>query len=163
MLTECLPGSIHFMSPLKEFSLIKDVIKIARSAKQNKLGIYNDKKIEILPIRLKNKKIERYDKSRRETNGKEERSVREQRKTKRLDTTVSYVRKFGQQSQYKLDTARLDQEILKERQEECRMKVKQKGLKGDASMPCLNLFVTETMDRSESRLLPVLQKSKFAV
>jgi hypothetical protein len=40
MLKECLPGSIHFMSPTREFQLVRDVIKISRSAKDTKLGIY---------------------------------------------------------------------------------------------------------------------------
>lgn len=33
------------MAPAKEFSLIKEVLKIARSAKENKMGIYTEKKI----------------------------------------------------------------------------------------------------------------------
>ena len=46
------------MSPTREFNLIKDVIKIARSAKENKLGIYSDQRVEVLSLRLKNKRME---------------------------------------------------------------------------------------------------------
>jgi hypothetical protein len=35
--------------------LIKDVIKIARNAKENKLGIYSEQKVELSAIKLKEK------------------------------------------------------------------------------------------------------------
>lgn len=54
MLKACIPGSIHFMSPTREFQLIKDVIKVARCAKDNKLGIYGAKKIEVHAIKAPN-------------------------------------------------------------------------------------------------------------
>ena len=54
MLKECIPGSIHFMSPTREFQLIKDVLKVAKGAKENKLGIYGTKKIEVHCIKAPN-------------------------------------------------------------------------------------------------------------
>lgn len=43
------------MAPAKEFGLIKEVLKIARSAKENKMGIYTEKKIEIHCIKPPNR------------------------------------------------------------------------------------------------------------
>lgn len=40
MIRECLPGSIHFMSPLAEFKLVREVLKIARTAKESKMNIF---------------------------------------------------------------------------------------------------------------------------
>jgi hypothetical protein len=58
MIKQCLPGSIHFMSPIHEFKLIKEVIKIAHNAKDNKIAIFTEKKIEIIPIKYSAEKMD---------------------------------------------------------------------------------------------------------
>ena len=158
MLKECLPGSIHFMSPLREFTFIRDAIRIVRTAKENKLGVFNDKKLEILPIRIKG--------------SKEQLAVLAGGKTGRLSKSkskpslISSVKKSFidiATSQYKLNSTNLDEEIMREREEEFKIKKKYgKGLKRDNSMPNI-LFVTEALAEGESRVLPSLKKSKFAV
>lgn len=58
MIRECLPGSIHFMSPLQEFRFVREVLRIARTAKESKLNIFTEKKIEMLPIKYSPDKLE---------------------------------------------------------------------------------------------------------
>ena len=58
MIKECLPGSIHFMSPLQEFKLVREVLKIARAAKESKMNIFTEKKIEVLPLKYSSEKME---------------------------------------------------------------------------------------------------------
>ena len=94
------------MSPLREFNLIKDVIKIARSAKENKLGIYSDRKVEVLAIKLKNKRMES---CAWEMVGPSDRENRDKRITNK--TNMSQVTRFMDESMdiYKLKTTRLDE------------------------------------------------------
>ena len=76
------------MSPAREFQLVRDVIKIARNAKENKLGIYNDKKLEVLSIRTKG---HRNNETCLETTRKAERKERSTKKTEM--SNVSKVRR----------------------------------------------------------------------
>lgn len=46
------------MSPLQEFRFVREVLKIARTAKESKLNIFTEKKIEMLPIKYSPDKLE---------------------------------------------------------------------------------------------------------
>ena len=58
MIKECLPGSIHFMSPLQEFKFVREVLKIARTAKESKMNSFTEKKIEVLPLKYSPEKMQ---------------------------------------------------------------------------------------------------------
>ncbi len=60
----------------------------------------------------------------------------------------------------------IDEDISKEKREESNLRLKgynnRMTAKGNSSLPCLNMFVTEAVNK-ESRMFPVLKKSKFAL
>jgi hypothetical protein len=45
------------MSPLTEFTFIKEVLKITKNAKESKMGIFTDKRIDILPLKYSTAKL----------------------------------------------------------------------------------------------------------
>ena len=111
MLKECLPGSIHFMSPTREFQLIRDVIKIARVAKESKLGIYTHKQLEIVPIKIKVNKIDL-----EESNV---RSKRDERTTQKSNTGDMFkkITEDASRLTYRVNKGNIDDAILKEKLE----------------------------------------------
>jgi hypothetical protein len=72
MIRQCLPGSIHFMSPLTEFKLVREVLKIARTAKESKINIFTDKKIEVLPLKYSPQKMEHLESCRKSNANEDE-------------------------------------------------------------------------------------------
>ena len=139
------------MSPLKQLQLIKDVIKITKIAKENKLGIFTDKKLEVLPFKSRMEASEVKDK-------------KEERASRKHTISGSKVQQNGTTNRYKINIGKIEDEILKEKEVE--IKLRDKGKKDrsyfrtEESFPNHKLFVTEA-NYKESRMLPSLQKSKF--
>jgi hypothetical protein len=99
------------MSPTREFQLIRDVIKIARAAKESKLGIYTHKQLEILPIKIKVNKMDM-----------EESNVRTKRdeRTTQKSNTGDLFKKMPEDASrltYRVNKGNIDEAILKEKLE----------------------------------------------